>query len=104
MSPSSIAVATCPRSSSASISPTELSIVRPVAAKAPSGKSLELWYIERVKSPKSMGVVSGGNDPIKMPLPAGISLEKATFAVTVEPKGGSPTGDPTGPVIYSGQL
>jgi anti-sigma-K factor RskA len=77
--------------------------VRPVAAEAPSGKSLELWYIGPGKAPKSMGVVSGGN-AIKMPLPAGLSLEKATFAVTVEPKGGSPTGDPTGPVIYSGQL
>ncbi len=39
-----------------------------------------------------------------MPLPAGLSPEKATFAVTVEPPGGSPTGDPTGPVVYSGQL
>ncbi len=77
--------------------------VRPVAAEAPSGKSLELWYIEAGKPPKSMGVVSGDN-AFKMPLPAGLSLEKATFAVTVEPKGGSPTGDPTGPVVYSGQL
>ncbi|MEJ0094797.1 MAG: anti-sigma factor [Methylocella sp.] len=76
--------------------------VRPVAVEAPSGKSLELWYIDQGKAPKSMGVVAG--DAIKMPLPAGLSLEKATFAVTVEPEGGSPTGDPTGPVIYSGQL
>ena len=27
-----------------------------------------------------------------------------TIAVSVEPKGGSPTGLPTGPVIYSGQM
>ena len=26
------------------------------------------------------------------------------FAVSVEPPGGSPTGKPTGPVIYSGTL
>jgi anti-sigma-K factor RskA len=76
--------------------------VRPVAAEAPAGKSLELWYIDQGKAPKSMGVVS--SDVIKMPLPAGLSQEKATFAVTVEPKGGSPTGGPTGPVIYSGRL
>jgi anti-sigma-K factor RskA len=31
-------------------------------------------------------------------------LEGATIAVTVEPKGGSPTGNPTGPVVYSGKL
>jgi len=76
--------------------------VRPLAAEAPSGKSLELWYINAGKAPKSMGVV--GADAIKIPLPAGLSPEKATFAVTVEPPGGSPTGDPTGPVVYSGQL
>jgi anti-sigma-K factor RskA len=76
--------------------------VRPVDARTPSGKSLELWYINAGKAPKSMGVVE--NDVIKMPLPAGLSPEKATFAVTVEPKGGSATGDPTGPVVYSGRL
>lgn len=77
-------------------------LVRPVAAEAPSGKSLELWYIDEGKAPKSMGVIA--NDPLTMPLPAEISLEKATFAVTVEPIGGSPTGDPTGEVVYSGKL
>ncbi|VTZ22118.1 conserved hypothetical protein [Methylocella tundrae] len=76
--------------------------VRPVSTQTPSGKSLELWYIGAGKAPKSMGLV-GGN-AIKMPLPAGLSLDKASFAVTVEPEGGSPSGDPTGPVVYSGQL
>ncbi len=76
--------------------------VRPLAAEAPSGKSLELWYIGAGKPPKSMGVV--GDAAIRMPLPAGLSPEKASFAVTLEPPGGSPTGDPTGPVVYSGQL
>jgi anti-sigma-K factor RskA len=33
------------------------------------------------------------------PIPA-----KGVFAVTVEPPGGSPSGDPTGPVVYSGPL
>ncbi|VFU07728.1 anti-sigma factor [Methylocella tundrae] len=76
--------------------------VRPVSTQTPSGKSLELWYIGAGKAPKSMGLVGG--IAIKMPLPAGLSLDKASFAVTVEPEGGSPSGDPTGPVVYSGQL
>ncbi len=76
--------------------------VRPVAAEAPSGKSLELWYIGADKPPKSMGLI--GSDEIRMPLPAGMNLDKASFAVTVEPNGGSPTGEPTGPIVYSGQL
>jgi anti-sigma-K factor RskA len=28
----------------------------------------------------------------------------ATFAVSLEPEGGSPTGSPTGPVLFSGKL
>jgi anti-sigma-K factor RskA len=76
--------------------------VRPVAAEAPAGKSLELWYIDAGEAPKSMGVVSGGRYQIS--LPPGLRPEKATFAVTVEPKGGSPTGAATGPVIYFGRL
>ena len=79
--------------------------VRPVAARTPENKSLELWYIGDGSAPRSMGVVAG--DPLKLLLPAaaaGDALGKAVFAVTVEPKGGSPTGDPTGEVVYKGQL
>lgn len=76
--------------------------VRPVAAETPSGKSLELWYIGKGKAPKSMGLI--GKEPLRAPLPADATAERATFAVTVEPPGGSPTGGPTGPIVYSGQL
>ena len=79
--------------------------VRPVAAQTPENKSLELWYIGEGSAPKSMGVVAG--DPLKLVLPAsaaGDALGKAVFAVTLEPKGGSPSGDPTGAVVYKGQL
>jgi anti-sigma-K factor RskA len=76
--------------------------VRPVATEVPQGHSLELWYIGQGKAPESMGLVD--RTPEKIPLPAGASVEKANFAVTVEPEGGSPTGGPTGPVVYAGQL
>ncbi len=76
--------------------------VRPVAAEVPAGKSLELWYIGAGKAPRSMGLVDGG--PARVALPEGARVEKALFAVTVEPEGGSPTGGPTGPIVYSGQL
>ena len=76
--------------------------IRPVSAEAPSGRSLELWYIAQGGSPRSMGLVGAAADT--RPLPEGARLEKATFAVTVEPPGGSPTGGPTGPVVYSGEL
>jgi anti-sigma-K factor RskA len=81
---------------------TNIVYVRPVATEVPHGHSLELWYIGQGKAPESMGLVD--RDAEKIPLPAGASIEKANFAVTVEPEGGSPTGAPTGPVVYSGQL
>jgi anti-sigma-K factor RskA len=37
-------------------------------------------------------------------MPAGAESPAATFAISVEPLGGSKTGGPTGPVVYTGQL
>ena len=31
-------------------------------------------------------------------------IEQATLAVSLEPEGGSPTGAPTGPVLFAGKL
>jgi anti-sigma-K factor RskA len=49
-----------------------------------------------------MGLVD--KEPRKIPLPTSTHVEQASFAVTVEPPGGSPTGKATGPIVYSGQL
>lgn len=76
--------------------------VRPVAAQAPAGHSLELWYIGNDKTPRSMGLVDQA--PSTLAIPRGADATAATFAVSVEPPGGSKTGGPTGPVVYSGQL
>ncbi len=79
--------------------------VRPALQAVPSDKSLELWYIGANTPPKSMGVVENKSLDLKLPADANKSLiEKAVFAVTLEPKGGSPTGKPTGPVVYKGTL
>ncbi len=81
---------------------TRTVFVRPVATVVPQGRSLELWYIGAGLPPKSMGLVDKAER--NMPWPEGAHIEKANFAVTVEPEGGSPSGAPTGPVVYSGQL
>jgi anti-sigma-K factor RskA len=31
-------------------------------------------------------------------------LQDTIFAISIEPKGGSPTGVPTGPIVYTGRL
>jgi anti-sigma-K factor RskA len=79
--------------------------VRPVAAETPAGKSLELWSVVEGRAPKSLGLV--GQAALKLPAPTvfgGAKPEATSFAVTVEPPGGSTTGGPTGPVVYSGKL
>ncbi|WP_297294993.1 anti-sigma factor [uncultured Methylovirgula sp.] len=81
---------------------TRTVFVRPVATDVPQGRSLELWYIGSGLSPKSMGLIDKTERNI--PLPESAPIEKANFAVSVEPPGGSPSGAPTGPIVYSGQL
>jgi anti-sigma-K factor RskA len=49
----------------------------------------------------------GGNDFTARPVLSGYApdvVNEATYAVSVEPPGGSPSGAPTGPVVFSGKL
>lgn len=78
--------------------------VRSLAAETPPDRSLELWYVGAGAAPRSLGLVTDAS--ARLPVPAALrqGAEGASLAVSVEPKGGSPTGSPTGPVIYSGKL
>lgn len=77
--------------------------VRPVAAQAPSGRSLELWYVGPGAAPKPLGLLGDEATRLRLPPEAGRS-GAGLIAVSVEPPGGSPTGQPTGQVIYTGKL
>lgn len=78
--------------------------VRPVGAETPDGRSLELWYVEG-GTPKTLGVIGGSARQVALPAAAKVGQSAdGVFAVSVEPPGGSPTGQPTGPVIYTGKL
>lgn len=62
--------------------------------------SLELWLIAD-GTPVSLGLLpTAGTGTLK--LPAGVAGDTLTLAVSLEPVGGSPTGQPTGPVLTSG--
>ena len=81
--------------------------VRSVAAEAQAGKSYELWLVhERLGAPKSLGLLSNVSLSTSQRLAAFApgDIQGATYAVSVEPEGGSPTGLPTGPVVYAGKL
>jgi anti-sigma-K factor RskA len=82
--------------------------IRPVAAVPQRGKSYELWLVnDELKTPRSLGVVGDKPFTVVHPQLAGYSpkvIEQATLAVSLEPEGGSPTGAPTGPVLWAGKL
>ncbi len=81
--------------------------VRPVSAPAQPDKSYELWLVhDSLKAPKSLGLLSDTAPLVHASLgsyPEAV-VEKATYAVSLEPRGGSPTGAPTGPVVFAGKL
>ena len=79
--------------------------VRRVSATPEVGKSYELWMISsRFGGPQSLGVV-GTDEFTERKLPENYdadTLRAASYAVSLEPAGGSKTGAPTGPVLFTG--
>jgi anti-sigma-K factor RskA len=83
-------------------------VVVPAALLTNDPRSIELWLIPRGANqrPHSLGLVQPGQ-PIRLTIPpdlVGRIGPDATLAVSLEPPGGAPTGQPTGPVIASGKL
>ncbi|MEO6676397.1 MAG: anti-sigma factor [Pseudomonas sp.] len=76
-----------------------------LAAVTPE-QSLELWAIPADGKPISLGVIpAGGKGKVELSEAQKALIGKPiTLAVSLEPKGGSPTGQPTGPVLYQGAL
>jgi anti-sigma-K factor RskA len=85
-------------------------VTRPIQAVAlAEQRVLELWSVppEGQGGPVSLGLISPSGVTVlsRDRVPAGL-LTRATdlLAVSVEPPGGSPTGAPTGPVVFAGRL
>ena len=81
--------------------------VRKVGAEVPPGRSYELWLVhDKFPAPRSLGVI-GEHEFTKPPAFAEYDpkiINEATYAVSVEPPGGSPTGQATGPIVFTGKL
>jgi anti-sigma-K factor RskA len=74
---------------------------------AEPGKSFELWLIsDRLGPPRSLGVIGNGEFTTSPKLASYDSdiVKAATYAVTVEPAGGSSDGKPTLPPVFAGKL
>lgn len=81
--------------------------VRKVDAAAEPGKSYELWVIsDRLGAPRSLGVIGEGDFTARTTLAAydPAIVTNATYAVTVEPSGGSPNGKPGSDPVFTGKL
>ncbi len=81
--------------------------IEPVAvASVEAGRSLELWAIPPDGVPVSLGVIpDDGKGRVELSdTQRRVLGTHTTMAITLEPRGGSPTGKPTGPILYKGQL
>ncbi len=66
----------------------------------PDDRDLELWALSPGETrARSLGVLPPGGKQLLASL-----APDAQLLVSVEPRGGSPTGRPTGPVVYGGRL
>jgi anti-sigma-K factor RskA len=88
--------------------PDQRRLVLAVAGDMPPdpGKSHQIWVIPPAGGPTSLGVMPDGKK-MHMDLAdqlAELLSQGATIAISLEPPGGSPTGQPTGPVMWSGKL
>jgi anti-sigma-K factor RskA len=102
--PASAGVGVAPSSIVASISGDGRSVVtRPLmnVSVAPD-RVLQLWAAAGSGAPRSLGLISAAGATVvpRTSLPAGTDH----LAVSLEPPGGSPTGAPTGPVLFYGKL
>lgn len=81
-------------------------LVTPAVASPTPEHDHELWVIPASGTPRSLGLVAS-TAPHSLAVPAALIPElrrDATIAISVEPRGGSPTGQPTGPVVATGKM
>jgi anti-sigma-K factor RskA len=78
--------------------------VRQIAAERLADKSYQLWIAPQPgAAPQPLGVLANDASGISVTLAAyePSVINNATFGISLEPLGGSPTGRPTGPVIHA---
>jgi anti-sigma-K factor RskA len=75
------------------------------AAAVPSEHDLELWSIQGDNPPRSLGLIRVKDGQAILPnIPSELISANATLAISLEPLNGSPTGAPTGDVLYVGKV
>jgi anti-sigma-K factor RskA len=71
-------------------------------------KALEVWLVPPEGTPRSLGLLpsaeGGTTVALNLPRDTAEALATSQLAVSLEPSGGSTTGLPTGPVLFSGAV
>jgi len=79
-------------------------VVTPATVSVTKGRSPELWLIPAGGKPIALGLAAFGRSVRLNPDVQIGDPTRAILAVSMEPLGGSPTGQPTGPVVATGAL
>jgi anti-sigma-K factor RskA len=86
---------------------TKTFTVRRAGVDPEGSKSYELWMVsDKFTQPRSLGIIGKADFTPKAQLATfdRDTVDNATYAITLEPQGGSPTGQPTSAPIFAGKL
>lgn len=85
---------------------TDIRAVAMAGISEQADKAFELWVLPGDKSkPVSLGLLpKSGQASLRLKVDSALLYASNGLAVSLEPTGGSPTGQPTGPVLYQGKL
>jgi len=72
----------------------------------PAGSDFELWALPKGRAPVSLGVLpaEGAATRTLTPIQSEALANSSQVAVSIEPRGGSPTGQPTGDIVFVAPL
>lgn len=75
-------------------------------APVPPDRALELWMLPDGAPPRSLGLLPAvGVGRVRLPAPPDVALAGVpALAISLEQAGGSTTGTPQGPVLYTGRI
>ena len=86
-----------------------LAAVRPAFGEpqptTPDGRVMQLWGLRPGETaPTSLALLPRTPGRISIPAPALRPVNNMLIEISLEPEGGSPTGRPTGPILFYGRL
>jgi anti-sigma-K factor RskA len=86
-----------------------LAAVRPAFGTAqpvtPEGRVMQLWALRPGDAaPTSLALLPRTPGLVNIPAPALRPVNDMLIEISLEPEGGSPTGRPTGPILFYGRL